>query len=184
MNPAPTTSATSATSATATAPAPSAPPVDAYIGLGANLGDAAAAIGTAWQALAALPRTQLVARSSLYASAPVDAQGPEYINAVAHLRTGLPALELLLALQQIENQAGRQRPYHHAPRTLDLDLLLHGTTVCHTPQLTLPHPRLHLRRFVLWPLHEIAPQLQLPGLGLLQQWLPLVAEQVVRRLPA
>ncbi len=165
---------------------PDTPPVafDAYIGLGANLGDAAAAIGGAWQALAALPGTQLVARSSLYTSAPVAAEGPEYLNAVALLRTGLPALQLLLALQQIETDAGRQRPYPNAPRTLDLDLLLHGTTVCQTPQLTLPHPRLHLRRFVLWPLHEIAPQLQLPGLGPIQQWLPQVAEQKVRRLAA
>ena len=160
-----------------------APSVDAYVGLGANLGDAAAAISAAWQALATLPCTQLVARSSLYTSAPVGAQGPDFINAVAQLRTGLPPLELLLALQQIETLAGRQRPYANAPRTLDLDLLLHGPTVCHTPQLTLPHPRLHQRRFVLWPLHEIAPHLHLPGLGPLQRWLPLVAHQAVRRLP-
>jgi 2-amino-4-hydroxy-6-hydroxymethyldihydropteridine diphosphokinase len=157
--------------------------VDAYIGLGANLGDPVAALRAAVQALAALPGTALVATSGLYASAPVDAQGPEFINAVAHLRTSLAPQELLLALQAVESDAGRQRPYRHAPRTLDLDLLLHGNTVCQTPQLTLPHPRLHLRRFVLAPLLELAPQLQLPGLGPAQRWLPAAAEQAVRRLP-
>ena len=162
-----------------------APPaaVDAYIGLGANLGEPAVALRTAVQALAALPGTALMAQSGLYASAPVDAQGPEFINAVVQLRTSLAPLVLLAALQAIENDAGRLRPYRNAPRTLDLDLLLHGSTVCNTPQLTLPHPRLHLRHFVLAPLLELAPQLQLPGLGPAQRWLPAVADQAVRRLP-
>ena len=156
--------------------------VDAYIGLGANLGDPVSTLRAAVLALAALPATALVAQSGLYASAPVDAQGPEFINAVVQLRTSLAPLVLLAALQAIENKAGRQRPYRNAPRTLDLDLLSYGSTVCHTPQLTLPHPRLHLRLFVLAPLLELAPQLQLPGLGPLQQHLPAVASQVLRRL--
>ncbi len=157
--------------------------VDAYIGLGANLGDPVSTLRAAVLALAALPATALVAQSGLYASAPVDAQGPEFINAVVQLRTSLAPLVLLAALQAIENKAGRQRPYRNAPRTLDLDLLSYGSTVCHTPQLTLPHPRLHLRLFVLAPLLELAPQLQLPGLGALQNCLPAVADQAVRRLP-
>ena len=156
--------------------------VDAYIGLGANLGDPVSTLRAAVLALAALPATALVAQSGLYASAPVDAQGPEFINAVVQLRTSLAPLVLLAALQAIENKAGRQRPYRNAPRTLDLDLLSYGITACHTPQLTLPHPRLHLRLFVLAPLLELAPQLQLPGLGPLQQHLPAVASQVLRRL--
>ena len=100
------------------------------------------------------------ATTSDNASAPVDAQGPDYINAVAQLHTRLAPLELLQALQQIETDAGRQRPYPNAPRTLDLDLLLHGQTVCHTPQLTLPHPRLHQRwwspRWWLWATQHTA----------------------------
>jgi len=155
---------------------------EVYIGLGANLGDAAGTVRAAAQALAGLPQSQLLALSSLYASAPVDAQGPEFINAVARVRTLLSPLELLAALQRLEAEAGRQRPYRNAPRTLDLDILLYGHQVCHSPQLTLPHPRLHQRRFVLWPLSELAPQLLLPGLGPLQDWLPQVADQAVRRL--
>jgi 2-amino-4-hydroxy-6-hydroxymethyldihydropteridine diphosphokinase len=157
------------------------PALDAYVGLGANLGDAAATVRAAAQALGGLPGTELVAVSGLFASAPVDAQGPDFINAVAHLRTQLQPLALLAALQALELEAGRQRPYRNAPRTLDLDLLLHGQTVCHGPVLTLPHPRLHLRRFVLWPLVELAPNLVLPGLGPVQDWLPQVADQDVRR---
>ena len=156
--------------------------VDAYIGLGANLGSPLQALRAAVQALAAMPGSALVAQSGFYASAPVDAQGPEFINAVVQLRTSLAPLVLLGALQSIENDAGRQRPYANAPRTLDLDLLLHGGTVCATPQLTLPHPRLHLRRFVLQPLLELAPLLQLPGLGPAQQGLTAVADQHVRCL--
>ena len=163
-------------------PAPP-PAVDAYVGLGANLGDAAATVRAAAQALHGLPNTRLVALSGLVASAPVDAAGPDFINAVARVQTRLQPLDLLAALQALEVQAGRQRPYRNAPRTLDLDLLLHGQTVCHGPVLTLPHPRLHLRRFVLWPLAELAPQLVLPGLGPLQDWLPSVADQAVRHWP-
>ncbi|HRM93720.1 MAG TPA: 2-amino-4-hydroxy-6-hydroxymethyldihydropteridine diphosphokinase, partial [Alicycliphilus sp.] len=101
--------------------------MSAWIGLGANLGDARAALRSAVQAMATLPGTRLLRVSSLYRSAPVDAGGPDYLNAVAELDTTLAPLELLHALQRIEQAAGRERPYRNAPRTLDLDLLLYGT---------------------------------------------------------
>ena len=145
--------------------------VRAYVGIGANLGDALAMVHRAFAVLAALPQTEVAARSSLYRSAPVDAPGPHFINAVVALKTGLGALELLHALQAIETAHGRERPYHHAPRTLDLDLLLHGKTVLDTAELTLPHPRLHLRAFALVPLAEIAPRLIIPGVGAVAQHL-------------
>jgi 2-amino-4-hydroxy-6-hydroxymethyldihydropteridine diphosphokinase len=154
-----------------------------FVGLGANLGDAAGTVAAAIQALALLPGTRCVAASSPWASAPQDAQGPDFVNAVAELRSTLPPHELLLALQGIEQAHGRQRPYPNAPRTLDLDLLLYGSRVLHTPDLTLPHPRLHLRAFVLEPLAELAPGLVLPaGLGGLQPWRQAACSQPVRRL--
>jgi len=132
----------------------------AYVGLGANLGDdLMAMLASAVQALRALPRCRWVAASSAYRSAPVDAEGPDYLNAVVALDTDLPPLELLDALQRIEREHGRERPYPNAPRTLDLDLLLHGDARCGTPRLSLPHPRLRQRAFVLVPLLEIAPEL-------------------------
>ena len=136
-----------------------------FVGLGANLGDAAATVRAALDELDHLPSTHCVARSSLYRSAPVDGDGPDYINAVAELRTELQPAALLAALQAIEQRFGRERPYRNAPRTLDLDLLLYGDQVLATPPLTLPHPRMHERAFVLLPLAEIAPELQVPGLG-------------------
>lgn len=132
-------------------------PVTAYVGLGANLGDAIAAVRQALQALAQLPQTTLAAHSSLYRSAPVGAGGPDFINAVAALSTRLTAPELLDRLQALEQQAGRERPYPNAPRTLDLDLLLYGDARIASPRLVLPHPRLHERAFVLLPLAEVAP---------------------------
>jgi len=129
----------------------------AYIGIGANLGDAPAAVCAAFDALAALPSTRLVRRSSLYRSAPVGTDGPEYFNAVAAIATGMAALDLLAALQQIENAAGRTRPWRWAPRTLDLDLLFFGDEQIDLPNLTVPHPRIFERAFVLVPLAEIAP---------------------------
>jgi 2-amino-4-hydroxy-6-hydroxymethyldihydropteridine diphosphokinase len=132
----------------------------AYVGLGANLG--ANLLGTLTQAardLAVLPGTQLAALSGAWRSAPVDAGGPDFLNAVAALDTTLAPLELLDALQAIELSHGRERPYRNAPRTLDLDLLLYGDAVLDTPRLTLPHPRLGERAFVLRPLLEIAPEL-------------------------
>ena len=133
-----------------------------FVGLGANLGDAVATVRAALDALGALPQTTCVAHSSLYRSAPIDAQGSDYINAVAQLRTGLSPLALLDELQVIEDRFGRERPYRNAPRTLDLDLLLYGQQRIVTPRLTVPHPRLRERAFVLVPLAEIAPDLALP----------------------
>ncbi len=132
--------------------------VRAYIALGANLGDAQGTVRAAMDEVARLPQTQLVAASSLYRTAPVDSSGPDYINAVMAVDTGLTATELLQAMQQIELQAGRARPYRNAPRTLDLDLLMYGELVQEDAALTLPHPRMFQRAFVLVPLHEIAPE--------------------------
>ena len=132
--------------------------VRAYIALGANLGDAQGTVRAAMDEVARLPQTQLVAASSLYRTAPVDSSGPDYINAVMAVDTGLTATELLQAMQQIELQAGRERPYRNAPRTLDLDLLMYGELVQEDAALTLPHPRMFQRAFVLVPLHEIAPE--------------------------
>lgn len=133
-------------------------PVAAYIGLGANLGDASGTVLQAVQAIAELDGVALTRQSSLYASAPIDSSGPDYVNAVVEVLTRLKPVELLVLLQDIELRAGRVRTYRNAPRTLDLDLLLHGDARIDTPALTLPHPRMWLRAFVLHPLAEIAPQ--------------------------
>jgi len=148
----------------------------AYVAIGANLGDARAAVLQAMDALDALPHTRVSARSALYRSAPVDAAGPDFINAVVALDTALGPEDLLAALQRLEQAAGRERPYRHAPRTLDLDLLCHGDTVMNTPGLTLPHPRMGERAFVLRPLAEIAPARVTP------MQLARVADQPIERL--
>ena len=166
---------------------PAAPPgagLPAYVGIGANLGDAQATVAAAGQALAALPQSRLVALSSVYRSAPVDAAGPDFFNAVACLHTHLSPAALLAALQGIELAFGRERPYRHAPRSLDLDLLLLGDEVRNSAELTLPHPRLHLRAFVLRPLLELNPALAPPGLGPLARYLPATADQTIARLGA
>jgi len=155
----------------------------AYIGLGANLGDARGALQAAFDALAALPDTELLRRSAIYRSAPIDSSGPDYLNAVAELRTALEPLALLHRLQAIELSQGRERPYRNAPRTLDLDLLLHGQTLIDSPELTLPHPRAHQRAFVLQPLAELAPDLLIPGRGRASELLAAVADQSIERLP-
>ena len=134
-----------------------------FVGLGANLGDRGEALLQALQAMAALPQTQLQAVSSLYSSAPVDATGPDYLNAVAQLQTDLPAQDFLEALQAIELAAGRERPYRNAPRTLDLDVLLWGGESINTPKLVVPHPRMYERAFVLKPLAELDSQRVLPA---------------------
>jgi 2-amino-4-hydroxy-6-hydroxymethyldihydropteridine diphosphokinase len=154
----------------------------AYIGLGANLGDARAALEAAIGEIAALPQTDLVARSSVYRSEPLEASGPDFLNAVVAVRTGLAPEALLAQLQAIESRHGRERPYRNAPRTLDLDLLLHGDTVQSTARLMLPHPRLHERAFVLVPLAEIAPALRIPGRGPVVALLAGVARQRVDKL--
>ena len=132
----------------------------AYVGLGANLGaDPGATLSQAALHLAALPGTRVAALSSVWRSAPVEAQGPDFLNAVVALDTGLAPLPLLDALQAIEQAHGRERPYRNAPRTLDLDLLLYGDIALDSPRLILPHPRLGERAFVLRPLLELAPGL-------------------------
>ncbi len=133
-------------------------PVTACVALGANLGDALASVRQALTDLNRLPQTRVLACSRLYRSAPHEAQGPDFINAVARLETRLTAPDLLAQLQALELAAGRERPYRNAPRTLDLDLLLYGDARIDSPQLTLPHPRLHERAFVLRPLAEVAPE--------------------------
>ena len=152
--------------------------VTAYIGLGANLGDAQQALRLAMARLGAVPGVRLLQASSLYRSAPVDASGPDYLNAVAQIATTLNAPQLLAALQTIEQAAGRERPYRNAPRTLDLDLLLYGHARIASPGLTVPHPRMGERAFVLLPLREIAP-------GLVKDAaLRAVATQTIERLGA
>ena len=138
----------------------------AFVGLGANLGEPRRQLKQACLELDGIAQTRLVKASSLYRSAPLGyAEQPEFVNAVAQLETGLPAERLLAELQAIEARHGRQRSFADAPRTLDLDLLLHGDAVINTPGLTLPHPRMHERAFVLRPLLEIAPEVIIPGRG-------------------
>ncbi|MEJ3959030.1 2-amino-4-hydroxy-6-hydroxymethyldihydropteridine diphosphokinase [Brachymonas sp. G13] len=148
----------------------------AWVALGGNLGDARQSVQQALQALDALPQTRLEAASSLYRTAPVDASGPDFINAVARLRTSLAPLALLQALQGLEQQAGRERPYRNAPRTLDLDVLLYSGVRQQTPELELPHPRMLQRAFVLVPLAEIDAELVPPDV------LQAVADQAIERL--
>ena len=155
----------------------------AYVALGANLGDPAATIRAAFGALANLPESRVVRCSSLYRTAPVgNIEQPEFINAVAKLETTLSPESLLDALLDIETRFGRLRAEKNGPRTLDLDLLLYNNQQVDLPRLTLPHPRLHLRAFVLHPLAEIAPEIVIPGRGSLAAWLPAVAIQGIAKL--
>ena len=159
-------------------------PVRAYIGIGANLGDAQATVEQAFVWLEALPGTRVAERSSLFHTAPIDAGGDDYVNAVAAIDTGLCAADLLQALQAIETDHGRLRPYPNAPRTLDLDILLYGQQKVQTPHLTIPHPRLTLRAFALIPLLQITPMISIPGHGPAHAFAPDVAAQAIRRIIA
>lgn len=152
------------------------PEVTAYVALGANLGDAADTLRKALQALGGTRGLRFVKASSLYRTAPIESSGPDYLNAVAEVATTLTAPALLHALQAIENAAGRERPYRNAPRTLDLDLLLYGRASVDSPELTVPHPRMRERAFVLVPLAEIAPGL------VAADRLSAVADQAIERL--
>ena len=158
-------------------------PQRAFVGLGANLGDPQAALSDALQRIGHLPGTRLVAQSRRYRSAPVEADGPDFFNAVAELQTTLEPLELLRELQAIEHHHGRQRPFVNAPRTLDLDLLLYADRVLASDELTLPHPRMHRRAFVLLPLAELDPVIVAPGLGLLADWARRCSDQRIEVLP-
>ena len=151
----------------------------AWIGLGANLGDARAALRAAVLAMAALPGTRVQQISSIYRSAPVDAGGPDYLNAVVELETPLAPLALLHALQGIEQAAGRERPYRNAPRTLDLDVLLCDGERIASAELTVPHPRMGERAFVLLPLAELAP-----GLVSATQLAAVAGQRIERVAPA
>ncbi len=149
----------------------------AYIGLGSNLDNPPAQLRRALNALAAWPDCRGMEASPWYRSDPVGPPGqPDYLNAVARLETRLDPPTLLSALHSIENAQGRVREERWGPRTLDLDLLMHGDRVQNDPQLTLPHPRLHQRAFVLYPLADLDPELRVPGLGPLRQ--------LLRRCPA
>lgn len=147
-----------------------------YVGLGANLGDCEAVLRKAVWSMRQIPRTSVQKVSALYRSAPVEATGPDFLNAVAQLVTQLEPHTLLAALQTIEQGAGRVRPYRNAPRTLDLDILLYGERTLSTPLLTVPHPRLLQRAFALRPLAELAPHVVAPAL------LEAVSAQRVERL--
>jgi len=154
----------------------------AYVGIGANLGDARANVLDAIARLARLEGGAMLHTSGLYRSAPIDSGGADYINAVVCLDTSLPAHELLAALQQIELAHGRERPYRNAPRTLDLDLLLYGDAIIDTPDLHVPHPRMHARAFVLMPLLEIAPDIVIPGHGQAGLLASQVADQAISKV--
>ena len=175
-------------------PTPSPPPTEAgegatvFIGLGANLGDARATLRAALRDLRGLAPPDGFAVSSLYASAPVDASGPDYVNAVARLRTVLAPHALLDALQAIEQRFGRERPYRNAPRTLDLDVLLYGVEgpegglVMADERLVLPHPRAAQRGFVLAPLAELWPDGEIPGAGRVAHLLAAVRQEPAQRV--
>lgn len=156
--------------------------VTAYIGIGANLGDATAAVRQAIADLSRLRDTHMSGQSSLFRSAPVDADGDDFINAVLRIETALTAGELLTALQTLEQAAGRERSYVNAPRTLDLDLLLYGQQQIRAEHLQVPHPRMTQRAFVLIPLLQIDPAIVIPGSGAAHTWIPQVAQQQIQRI--
>lgn len=157
----------------------------AFIALGANLGKPVPTLREAVKAIARTEGVKLLAKSSLYRTEPIESSGPDYVNAVISVETALPSEELLQKLLRLEKFFGRVRPQGvvNAPRTLDLDLLLCGNLVRSTQTLTLPHPRMHQRAFVLVPLVEIAPDVVIPGLGYAKDFLPDVASQAIEKLP-
>jgi 2-amino-4-hydroxy-6-hydroxymethyldihydropteridine diphosphokinase len=155
----------------------------AYIGLGSNLADPVAQLRRALLALDTLPQTRRLAQSSLYRSAPVGyLDQPDFINAVAKVETGLGPHALLDALLALEKVNGRTREFLNSPRTLDLDVLLYDDLVHHEHGLTVPHPEMHRRAFVLLPLLEIAPDCVIPGLGRAAVALRACADQSLERM--
>lgn len=158
-------------------------PVVAYIGLGSNLNNPAGQIRAACAALALLPASRVLATSALYGNPPLGpADQPDYLNAVLALETRMPPHELLRELQSIETAQGRVRGAHWGPRTLDLDLLLYGWQQVNDNELTLPHPGLATRAFVLHPLLEIAPDLTIPGAGSLREMAARVPSTQLTRI--
>ena len=160
-------------------------PQPAYIGIGANLDDPESSVRRAIDCLVTIPDTRLVAASSLYRTAPVGyLDQPDYVNAAAALATTLEPEALLAQLLLIENEFGRRRSIRNAPRTLDLDLLLYGDRSMQSENLTLPHPRMGARAFVLVPLAEIAPEVKVGMLGTAAQLLKAVSTDGVNRIGA
>lgn len=156
--------------------------VTVYVGIGSNLGDARGNVQRAILQLDRMPATRLSAQSSLFRTAPIDSGGDDYINAVVRLDTQLPAEQLLAELQAIEQAYGRERPYQNAPRTLDLDLLLYGRHIIDRASLTVPHPRMTQRAFVLIPLLQIDPLVTIPGQGPAHAFAPGVAGQTIQKI--
>ncbi len=157
--------------------------IRAYVGLGANLGEPRRQLTEAIIAISGLPETRLAGHSSYYRSAPVGFKNqPEFLNAVAALDTRLAPGVLLEGLQGIERRHHRERSFPNAPRTLDLDLLLYGDETIASAGLTVPHPRMHERAFVLKPLSEIAPEAEIPGRGKAGDLLAACADQFVERI--
>ena len=155
----------------------------AFIGLGANLGEPPRQLRAGLAALEGIPTTRLVAQSSLYRSAPLGfAEQPDFVNAVAQIHTGLTARALLDALLAIERGFGRSRSHANSPRTLDLDLLLYDMMEIDEPGLRVPHPRMHTRAFVLAPLAEIDPGIEIPRQGPIAPLLAACAGQAIERL--
>jgi 2-amino-4-hydroxy-6-hydroxymethyldihydropteridine diphosphokinase len=158
------------------------PAVSAYVGIGANLGDALQTVREAILRLSLVRKTRLREQSGLFRTAPIAAMGDDYVNAVAHIETQLNAKELLQELQAIEIDFGRERPYVNAPRTLDLDILLYSDAQIDSDILMVPHPRLTQRAFALIPLLQIDPVIVIPGKGAASRFLPDVAGQVISRI--
>lgn len=157
--------------------------VSAFIGLGSNLDDPQAQLDRAIAILSQTPGIAVRLVSSYYRTAPWgDTAQPDFINAVVQIDTRLAAEDLMAQLTRIEAESGRVRERRWGPRTLDLDLLLYGEVVRDTPQLQLPHPRMHERRFVLEPLAELAPQLMITGRGRVDELLAKLADSGVQRL--
>ncbi len=155
----------------------------AFVGLGSNLSDPCSQVLRALQMLDSLPQTKVLARSSLYRSAPIGyLQQPDFINAVARLETELSPRALLDALLGLEKDNGRTRDFLNSPRTLDLDVLLYDNLQHHEHGLTLPHPQMHRRAFVLRPLLEIAPDCEIPGVGPAAEALRHCADQQLERI--
>lgn len=160
-----------------------ATPAHAFVAIGSNLAEPAQQALHAFSAIAELPHTRLCSRSSLYLTAPVGyADQPDFINAVAYIQTSLTPHQLLSALLEIEQLFGRERTFRNAPRVIDLDLLLYNDLQQHDTGLTLPHPRMHERAFVLAPLIEMAPEIVIPGHGRAVDCLHTVHDQSLQRV--
>ncbi|WP_321870379.1 2-amino-4-hydroxy-6-hydroxymethyldihydropteridine diphosphokinase [Paraburkholderia tropica] len=154
----------------------------AWLGIGANLGDARQTLKDTVVCLAQQHSITVLAKSSLYRTAPIDAGGDDYFNCVVKLDTRLAVRELLGLCHRVEHHFGRERPFRNAPRTLDIDILLYGGEIIDEPDLMVPHPRMTVRAFVLAPLAEVDPELEIPGKGRISDFLPGVADQRIEKM--